>query len=985
MRRALIGVVVLGVLVAGAAWFLRAPPPAGTDVATAAQPRPLPEFRAVDVRAQSQGLTLTGLVKDPQGRPVPGAEVFLASSVQASINTHTCGFCQEPVLGCPARETALEVAALLGSGRGELVAGAHTTADEKGAFRFEQLAGVSFTVWARAAGFGDGVHERAAPGDPVEIYLPPARTITGRLLDERGQGVAGRVWAVSEHLARYLHVEADAQGRFALQSLGEGPFAVLAEAPGKLPVLRAAVEAGGEALTLRLSDPRTLEVAVTQGGVPAEATVHVTGDHLDRMVVATKGLAQLKELYPDQLSVTAALGAQASAPQVVTLTELTTRVALELEAGGRVAATVLDEAEAPVANPTLSLLSPAGEVLHQKRAGTGELVLLGPVAPGDYLLKAEAEGFTAVTQPVQVKAGETRLDLTLARGTVISGRVLDEYGRPAPRISVLITPTGDSVHADAEGRFVAVVPSPGQYGLHAHHSDWGGGELTVSAPKSGVELQLEPKAGARVVVSADGKRIEGASVSMFIDREGSFRNDRTSGADGVVLMRGLPPGKYTLIASHPEFLPAERQVVTINDGQLLEVTAELRAGAAVSGQVVDTSGVPVTGASVSVTPRGAEPAVTDADGKFSLSPLRPKGIYALRVVGRGLEQPERTTAVAGGEPVKIVVRRQPIFRGRVVSDGKPVRHFRIDEHEVESSDGRFELPLPATEDRVIFTVEAPGYEPLVVDRPRVPDLGDLVLRAAPKLVGVVKDEQGAPVADAVVGCDVCEQQTRSSEDGRFTLAKPPFVSEFTVVARKGRRSGSAVVAQLDDSVQLSLRAGTRVSGGVYSADGRPQPGVEIQGLQAERGEPVSVVTGADGRYSVDVPPGVYRFVVATPGQRGSEDPLAQIVQVGTQEVVLDFGLAPGSAPVVVHVRPQRGFALWLVRGEVTAIGNPPMELLRSSWAQLVYQPLSERVVFPGVPPGRYSLVWASFHAETPGGPAISRVDVPSSAEVSLVR
>ncbi|NNB91899.1 hypothetical protein HJC10_36795, partial [Corallococcus exiguus] len=69
---------------------------------------------------------------------------------------------------------------------------------------------------------------------------------------------------------------------------------------------------------------------------------------------------------------------------------------------------------------------------------------------------------------------------------------------------------------------------------------------------------------------------------------------------------------------------------------------------------------------------------------------------------------------------------------------------------------------------------------------------------------------------------------------------------------------------------------------------------------------------------------------------------------------------------------------------VGSVGNPPTELLRSSFAQLVYQPMSERVVVQGLRPGRYTLVWGYFHAEMPGsGPVVRSVDVPTQGEVSL--
>jgi hypothetical protein len=60
-------------------------------------------------------------------------------------------------------------------------------------------------------------------------------------------------------------------------------------------------------------------------------------------------------------------------------------------------------------------------------------------------------------------------------------------------------------------------------------------------------------------------------------------------------------------------------------------------------------------------------------------------------------------------------------------------------------------------------------------------------------------------------------------------------------------------------------------------------------------------------------------------------------------------------------------------------------LFKTEYAQLQYQPLEDHVTFYGLQPGRYTLVWASFHAETTGGPTVLPIDVPSQPEVSLVR
>jgi hypothetical protein len=184
-------------------------------------------------------------------------------------------------------------------------------------------------------------------------------------------------------------------------------------------------------------------------------------------------------------------------------------------------------------------------------------------------------------------------------------------------------------------------------------------------------------------------------------------------------------------------------------------------------------------------------------------------------------------------------------------------------------------------------------------------------------------------------------------------------------------------------VELTLRPATHLTGLVYLPDGKPAAGIEVEGLNADRSEPVSLITGADGRYSADLSPGNYRFAVGL-GRDFTGQP-AIVVQVEGTDMTLNLGPVPGTGSVTAVIKPERGKALWVVGGELPGVGNPPSELMRSRWAQLVYQPMSERVVLQGLPSGRYTLVWGNFHVETPGrGPVVRVVDVPSRGEVSLL-
>ncbi len=977
-------------LVAGAAVFWLRPessPSGRASTPEAPSARALPEFQAVEVSSgETEGLGLTGRVLDPAGHPIAGAEVFLAASAQKTITSVRCEDCGLPLLSCPARESGLQTLAFFEQQHGFLTPRATEHTDSEGRFRFQHLAGVSFSVWAKAAGYGVAMRQRAAPGEPVELYLPVLRSITGQVVDDAGQPVPGaHVYAVSRRTALPDTAVAGGEGFFTLDGLGEGPFYVVASAEGFLPAVEPQVEAGPQPVHLQLTPSRTLEVRVVHNGAPVAATVRLKGDHLARELRTQGELARFTGLYPDEVVISAEAGSLGSAPRILTLEDKLTQVTLELEEAGRLLVTVVDDAGQPVPQPEVTLRTAKGEVIRKVKASTGALVEFGPLGVGDYMLFGRAEGFKDVDMPARVKAGETQLELEMTRAILISGQVIDEYGRPAPNVSVLVQPTGDNVIADVEGRFTAQVPTPGLYELHAHHSEWGGGQVKVTAPASGVRLELEQAAAMEVTVTSEGRRVEGADVVLWVEREGIFRSDRPSGPDGVVPMRGLPAGTYWMVASHPDYLPSERKQVQVEDGQVMKVTAELKPGASLSGDVVDDQGAPVAGATLVVMPRGAEPVASDGRGHFEIRALRPDRTYRVEARHPGYDQVDRAEGSPGGPPVKVVLKRRPLFRGRVVGDdGAPVKRFRLDEHDVSSPDGRFEVALPVAGDRIIVSVDAPGYEPLMVDRPVAPDLGDLVMQRAPTLTGLVRDEGGSPVADAVVTCEVCDESVLSGTDGRFTLSSPPYVAQFSVSARKGRLSATQSITHGNDGpVELILRPATHVIGAVYLPSGQPAAGFQLEGVNADRGDPVIVVTGPDGQFSVDLSPGNYRFMLGAEREFAGEPAL--LVQINGAEQRLNIGPVPGSGSLNVVLKPERGKALWVVAGDMSSVGSPPTELMHASYGQMIYQPRSERVTLQGLPPGHYTVVWANFHSATPDGPVVRTVEVPGSGEVSLLQ
>src|SRR4051812_43293505 len=119
MRRSVvIGAAALALVGVAVAFWPRSD---GPSPAAPVAAEPVPDFQAVEVVAASQeGLTLSGVVKDPSGHPLRDATVSLAAGGQASLTSLECGDCKRQLLSCPARESGLKVASLIAAKKGEL-------------------------------------------------------------------------------------------------------------------------------------------------------------------------------------------------------------------------------------------------------------------------------------------------------------------------------------------------------------------------------------------------------------------------------------------------------------------------------------------------------------------------------------------------------------------------------------------------------------------------------------------------------------------------------------------------------------------------------------------------------------------------------------------------------------------------------------------------------------------------------------------------
>ncbi len=518
----------------------------------------------------------------------------------------------------------------------------------------------------------------------------------------------------------------------------------------------------------------------------------------------------------------------------------------------------------------LQIQDSAGQVEHTPIGADGAFRFAATLSPGWARLRLLEPRF-AFERPsaaeIEVRIEEdasTELDLDVVPPAILHGRLVDGEGRAlagallvrtrflpdsartigdaafeldlgtvGSQVAQLIGSDRDEALATTgkDGVFTIRALTPGPVLLRTVAAGHGSRLLraAVIGPAKPVDLgDVVLPRGCRLQgsVQRSGRPLVGASVVVLgQDTQASAITD----ADGAWTVDDLVPGEYRVRARLPS-QPAGSGVHVVRvagDGPPTNLLMVVDAGRAVGGVVTGSDGQPVAGAIVAVRGAVGQTAASDGNGEFVLEV--PERALELQV---SLADRSRSTFVAvppAGQRADVRLDTPPTCTIVATVAGLPGRtrlpsallrltpRFGDEEGEtrsrwVELADGELVWPLcPAGGVRIEIWCD--GYAPFVADAEIAANdrysFGEVLLEPGSRLDGVVRDDRGNAVANAVVllgeesDLDLFEAKTRTAADGAFRLRGVTHRS-----ARRVARAAGFAARVVDLELPRDLLAGT---------------------------------------------------------------------------------------------------------------------------------------------------------------------------------
>jgi protocatechuate 3,4-dioxygenase beta subunit len=594
------------------------------------------------------------------------------------------------------------------------------------------------------------------------------------------------------------------------------------------------------------------------------------------------------------------------------LTGASDPVVIHLHEGAAVEVAVADEKGKPIADAKVEVPETANRSAQTDDKGNAKLK---GVHPGWVVVQASATGYAAGSTMVSVGSGGAvgHASLVLRKGVALSGRVIDETGKPLAKVKLVVNdPNGwhrdhGEQTSDDKGQFAFPAVAPGSHAISAvdgEHAPVQSNPITVTAERPVTGIEIVMKAGGSIagtVVDLEGKpqayatvRVAGKDAEMWR----TAARQATTDQKGKFEVRGLARSKLQARAESDTAASKLADVDLSTQLAVKDVKLVLDVTGTISGTVVVDTNQAVAEVQVNAFPdlmagasaeglalAGMSSATTDGAGGFTIHGL-PDGNYRLwaaRHTGASDDSwgRQNTPAKVGDKNVKIVMAGEGGLIGKLaLENGSPpkIGYVQVGGQAATpaSPTGAFQLPELAAGPYDLH-IYGPEFAELVrhdikVEPGKTVDLGTITVVRGRRLVGKVVDASGSPVAGARVRVgemlfsagesdsdepnDDSSRQRSAITDQAGTFSVPGLPPKSTLVMAdqpdRGQSLPQPVPAGTDDppAVTLALRGYGSIVGKV-TMKGQPQAGVTVsESSQGGGMQAAFVETGADGTFTM---------------------------------------------------------------------------------------------------------------------------------------
>ena len=688
----------------------------------------------------------------------------------------------------------------------------------------------------------------------LDLELGPEHVLDVEVKDERGAPMSGAELEVRATDPFPVGARTGADGRARVTRLGEGPYTVVARAPGFEEVTKRRVPEG-EPLVVVLSKQGALLVEVVgEDGAPAPGSRVLVGSPAlgaARVAEASKdGKVRIAGLDSGSYALRAVNGTRVSPIElgVILSKGEEKEVKLALAPGVMITAHVVDAAtDDDVRDARVTLaengLSPFPSDGITDKHGR---VVLGPIGRGPATLSARADDFVPKAAMSIDEATSAEVKIPLSRGGVLIGKVTDGRGYAVDGATIRILGT------DLEGMPIDEDPSRWSFREAHFTAQLSGPSPLVPAGELGVMPGPVPAIphGPALGLSFGGSAPPGSVIATKEARAEPW----VTGRDGTFRATPVTPGRVRALVHHPQYVDAMSDVVLLEPNKEARVDVVLLRGGDLEGRVVDVRGRAVSGAHVTVlATRGSLEHMTrtGTDGSFAFASL-PDAVTIL------VARDEDVTAIAarvevaipeaGKKAIEITLPEpRPALPVKVTDHrGSPIENAQVsalslDPHEAlrvtAFSGPRGEAQLAGARGIAArIEVRAPGRAARVVMT--TPDTPELVVELMPaeSVIGEVATRRREPLANAEVTLqtDSGVRHVRTDKDGIFTIGDLSPGPARVRVRMPGRAPEERAIAIEDkggrrptELPRFELQEEAIVEGIVVDERGGPVPGARV--------------------------------------------------------------------------------------------------------------------------------------------------------------